>query len=298
MKAALVDAFPTVPDWDVSSEIDLATISGCYGAYVVPHVFGMPLRYGVDRWPVCDPEKKLSVKEIEELDVERLLEGPFIEDLFHQMDVIESGWGKIHGFLNWQGVLNNAFHIRGQDIFLDMKDKPDFVHRFFSAITEVMIRLAKRVQGRQRKSGFYIDQFSVSNCTMNMVSPEMYREFVLPYDRRIARGFERFGVHTCNWDVTPYVEVLKELPDLGYLDMGMMSDMTRVRTLFPETRRAMMYSPTQLEDAPLETIRRDMEKVYHQLAPCDMVMADVQASTPDRRVNELLDVCRDLETGV
>jgi hypothetical protein len=179
-----------------------------------------------------------------------------------------------------------------------MKDKPDFVHRFFSAITEVMIRLAKRVQGRQRKSGFYIDQFSVSNCTMNMVSPEMYREFVLPYDRRIARGFERFGVHTCNWDVTPYVEVLKELPDLGYLDMGMMSDMARVRTLFPETRRAMMYSPTQLEDAPLETIRRDMEKVYHQLAPCDMVMADVQASTPDRRVNELLDVCRDLETGV
>lgn len=298
MKAALVDAFPTVPDWDVSSEIDLATISGCYGAYVVPHVFGMALRYGVDRWPVCDPEKKLSVKEIEELDVERLLEGPFIEDLFHQMDVIESGWGKIHGYLNWQGVLNNAFHIRGQDIFLDMNDKPDFVHRFFSVITEVMIRLAKRVQGRQRKSGFYIDQFSVSNCTMNMVSPEMYREFVLPYDRRIARSFERFGVHTCNWDVTPYVEVLKELPDLGYLDMGMMSDMARVRTLFPETRRAVMYSPTQLEDAPLETIRRDMEKVYHQLAPCDMVMADVQASTPDRRVNELLDVCRDLETGV
>jgi hypothetical protein len=298
MKAALVDAFPTVPDWDVSSEIDLATISGCYGAYVVPHVFGMPLRYGVDQWPVCDPEKKLSVKEIEELDVERLLEGPFIEDLFHQMDVIESGWGKIHGFLNWQGVLNNAFHIRGQDIFLDMNDKPDFVHCFFSAITEVMIRLAKRVQGRQRKSGFYVDQFSVSNCTMNMISPEMYREFVLPYDRRIAGSFERFGVHTCKWDVTPYVEVLKELPDLGYLDMGMMSDMARVRTMFPETRRAVMYSPTQLEDAPLETIRRDMEKVYHELAPCDMVMADVQASTPDRRVNELLDVCRDLETGV
>ena len=297
MKAELVEAFPTVSYWDLSYEDDLATISGCYGAYVVPKVFGIPLRYAADRWPVFDPEKKLSVKEIERLDGEKLLEGPFVEELFQQMDIIESEWGKIQGYVNWQGVLNNAFHIRGQDIFLDIYDKPEFVHRFFSSICEVMIRLAKMVQERQRKSGFYIDQFSVSNCTVNMVSPEVYREFVFPYDKRIALSFERFGVHTCNWDITSYIELLKELPNLGYLDMGMMSDMAKVRKMFPGTRRAVMYSPTKLEDAPLETIRGDMVEVYHELAPCDIVMADIQASTPNGRVNELLEICRDLESG-
>lgn len=297
MKAELVEAFPTVSYWDISYKDDLATISGCYGAYLIPKVFGIPLRYAADHWPVLDPGKKLSVKEIERVDGEKLLESPFVEDLFQQMDTIESEWGKIHGYLNWQGVLNNAFHIRGQDIFFDIYDKPEFVHDFFSSICEVMIRLAKMVQERQRKSGFYINQFSVSNCTVNMVSPKAYREFVFPYDKRVALSFERFGIHTCNWDITPYIEVLKEVPNVGYLDMGMMSDMVKVKETFPGARRAVMYWPTKLQDSPLETIGRDMGEIYHELAPCDVVMADIQASTPDRRVNELLQICRDLESG-
>jgi hypothetical protein len=297
MKAVLVDAFPAVTYWDLSNEDDLATISGCYGAYVIAQVFGLPLRYAPDRWPVLEPGNTLCVQEIEQLDVETLLQGPVVEELFGQIDIIESEWGKIHGYLNWQGVLNNAFQIRGQDIFLDMVDKPKFIHNFFSPISQVLIRLAKMIQERQRKSGFYINQFSVSNCTLNMISPEMYRELVFPYDTRIAHSFERFGVHTCNWDITPYIDVLRELPKLGYLDMGMDSDMARVKRTFPETRRAVMYWPTKLQNATIETIRSDMKKIYQELSPCDIVMADIQSSTPDTRVNELLEICRSLESA-
>lgn len=296
MKAELARAFPTVPYWNLSYEDDLATLSGCYGAYVIPQVFGLPLHYAADRWPVVAPDRKLSIKEIESLDIERLLESPFVEELFHQMDIIESEWGKVHGYVNWQGVLNNAFHIRGQDIFTDVYERPNFVHNFFLVICDVMIRLSKMVQERQRKSGFYVNQFSVSNCVVNMISPQMYREFVFPHDRRIALSFERFGVHTCNWNITPYIEILKDLPNLGYLDMGVMSDMAKVKEMFPETRRAVMYSPITLQDASLEILSRDMEKVYFELSPCDIVMADIQASTSDKRVNALLEICGNLES--
>ena len=105
----------------------------------------------------------------------------------------------------------------------------------------------------------------------------------------------RFGVHTCNWDVTPYIEVLSELPKLGYLDMGMMSDMRRVRETFPDTYRAVLYSPVKLQEGTLEEIRADAEKIYQDLGPCDLVMADIQASTPDQRVRDLLDACADVE---
>jgi hypothetical protein len=296
MKAELVKTFPTVSYWNLSYEDDLATISGCYGAYLIPQVFGLPLHYGSERWPVVGPEKKLSIEEIEKLQIEKLLQGPFVDELFHQMDIIEKEWGKIHGYLNWQGVLNNAFHLRGQDIFLDIYERPDFVHHFFLLICEVMIRLARRVQERQRKSGFYINQFSVSNCVVNMVSPKTYGEFIFPHDKRIALSFERFGVHTCNWNITPYLEVLKELPNLGYLDMGLMSDLVKMKEMFPETRRAVMYSPVTLQDAPMETIRQDMQKILYELSPCDIVMADIQATTPDQRVRELLEICRELES--
>ena len=297
MKKELVKAFPTVFYWDLSRDDDCATVSGCYGAYVIPHLFGIPLIYASDQWPNLKDGEKLSVQEIERLDASKILSGPLVEELFKQMEIIDSEWGMVHGYLNWQGILNNAFNIRGEEIFLDIYDRPDFVCRFFSVICEVMIRFGKMVQEKQRESGFYINQMSVSNCVVNMISPEQYREFVYPYDRKIAESFERFGVHTCNWNITPYIDVLRELPKLGYLDMGIMSDMPKVKRLFPDTRRAVMYSPVTLHDESIEIIKRDMENIYRELSPCDVVMADVRWDTPDEKVNELLEICRGLESG-
>jgi hypothetical protein len=294
MKAELMRAFPSVSYWDPEDDRDLATISGIYGAYPIPHAFGIPLVYREDRWPALDPQRKLSLEEIERLEADRILQSPVVEDIFGQMDIIEQQWGTIHGYLNWQGVLNNAFNLRGQEIFLDMFDKPDLVRHFFTVITEVMISLARKVQKRQRSSGFIVDQLSVSNCVMNMISPENYAEFLRPFDTRIARSFQRFGVHTCNWDVTPYIEVLKELPKLGYLDMGMMSDMQRVRATFPDTYRAVLYSPVKLQEGSLSDIRRDMERIYNDLGPCDLVMADIQSTTADERVQGLLETCEQI----
>jgi len=296
MKKELCHRFPSVSYWNEDNKDDLATISGCYGAYVISMVFGFPLLYGEDRWPEIDnKKKKLSVEEIEKLDVNKILSSPFVEEIFHQMDIIEAEWGKIHGYLNWQGVLNNAFHLRGEDIFTDFYNRPNLVHHFFSIISDLMIRLAQRVQRRQGESGFYVNHFCVSNCTVNMVSPQIYREFLLPYDKKIAESFERFGVHTCNWDVTPYLEEIKNLPKVGYLDMGIMSDLKKVKKMFPDTRRAVMYSPVRLQEVSLNELKKDMEKIYIELSPCDIVMADVEATTDDKRVNELLDICRSLE---
>jgi hypothetical protein len=161
-------------------------------------------------------------------------------------------------------------------------------------ITEVTIKLAQRVQERQRISGFAVDQLSVANCVVNMISPHTYAEFVRPFDAQIAESFEGFGVHTCEWDITPYIEVLAELPKLGYLDMGMMSDLRRVRETFSETYRAVLYDLVKLEKGSLEKIRADMEKIYQDLAPCDVVLVAIQASTPDERVKALIGICADI----
>jgi len=295
MKEELCSAFPSVTYWNLDYEDDLWTLSGCYGAYVIPWIFGCSLQYAPDRWPVIATKSTFSLQDVETLTVDSLFSSAPVEKLFRQMDIIESKSGKIHGYLNWQGVLNNALHLRGQSIFLDMVDSPDLVHNFFSLICAVMITLAQRVQERQRRSGFYVNHLCVSNCTVNMISPQNYRDFVLPYDKKIAESFERFGVHTCNWDVTPYLEELHKLPKVGYLDMGTASNMEKAKILFPEARRAVLYSPVKLQEAPIEEIQKDMERIYEELSPCDVVMADIQATTPDSRVNDLLQICWILE---
>lgn len=295
MKTELLRAFPEVPYWRAEDDRDLSTISGVFGAYPVPHMFGIPLRYYPDKWPELEPTRKLSIEEIEALTPESVLDSPVLEELFRQMESIAREWGPIHGYVNWQGVLNNAFSIRGSEIFVDIYERPAFVHRFLDLIADVMIGAARRVQARQRESGFEIDQFSVSNCVVNMISPDDYATFVAPRDARIAGYFDYFGVHTCNWNITPYIEPLSSLPSVGYLDMGIESDLPRVRATFPDTRRAVMYSPWRLHQAPIDEIRADMEAIYQGLAPCDIVMADIQSDTPDSRVKELLAICRELE---
>ena len=102
MKEELVRAFPSVSYWDLSRNDDLATISGCYGSYLIAHAFGLDLRYGSNTWPALSPEK-LSIRQIESLDVQQIMNHPVIEELFRQMDIIEREWGTIHGYMSWQG---------------------------------------------------------------------------------------------------------------------------------------------------------------------------------------------------
>ena len=295
MKRELHRAFPEVPEWSSSSADDTWTLSGAHGACVIPQLFGCVVRYAPDAWPTIERRPRLGLEELASLDPDRLLASPLVDDLERQMDVIQAEAGRIHGYLNWQGVLNNAFHVYGQAIFLEMRDQPELVDRFLAVVCNVMVALVRRVQARQRESGFDIDQLDVSNCVVNMISPADYRRFVFPYDRQIALSFARFGVHTCNWDVTPYLDALSELPNVGYLDMGMMSDLRRVRELFPRARRAVLYSPVRLQEAPLHEIQADIKRVWRDLAPCDVVVADIQPTTPDSRVHELLAICCDLE---
>ncbi len=290
MKEELLRRFPDVGQWDREDLSDVATISGCYGAYLIPYACGLPLRFAPDRYPVLESGPKLETPD--QIKVDEILRGPVVEDLLRQIDLIGRKWGPAAGYLNWQGVLNNAFHLRGYRIFLDLYDDPALAGGFFEKITDLMVRMAKLLQEAQRRTGFMVDHMSISNCVINMISPEDYKRFLLRYDARIADSFPAFGVHTCNWNVTPYLEVLRMLPKVGYIDMGISSDMARVRRVFPEPRRALIYPPVWLEQKSPEELRADLQRIRKDLAPCDIVMADIAWSTADDRVRLFASLCR------
>jgi hypothetical protein len=290
MRAELQRAFPDTDQWSGDEARDVNTIAGCFGVGVLPSVFGMPLRYYADRWPHPEPGCELSDAAVEALDPECLLASTFVQELLEQIESMARRWGPVHGDLNWQGVLNTAFLLRGQQIFLDMAERPELAARLFDVITETTIRLAQTVQKRQRQSGFAIDWMCVSNCTLSMISPAMYRRMLLPFDARIAHSFDRFGVHTCNWDATPYLPALRELPAMGYLDMGGVTDLTQAKALFPDARRAVLFTVRNLHDP--EEARVFLQRVWRELAPCEVVVADIPWDMPDETVRRFLQLAR------
>jgi hypothetical protein len=299
MKRELNTTFPMVLDFQVKMEDGIertcATISGVHGIMLVPMLYGIEPLYRVDRWPDAKEGMHIDKARLEHLKPFDLHTHPIMVQLSQQMDTIEERWGEIRGHLNYQGVLNVAMKVRGSEIFLDMYDDPDFARSFFDHIAHTIESVSKLVQQRQRRSGFGVNQLSMSNCVVNMVSPQQYEEFILPHDLRLSKEYERFGVHTCNWDVTPYLDALRRIEKMGYLDTGMTADLVRIREMFPDARRAVLYGPVELENKTLSEIREDIERLAAEYAPCDIVMADVESTTPDSRILDFLRIVEETE---
>ena len=297
MKKELNRQFPDLCLGGPNPEETPATLDGVHGALVVPMIFGVRPEYYPDNWPAPKPGV-MTEAEVEALEVPELSGVSVFAQLVEQMDTIEREFGRIEGFINWQGVLNTAFRLRGHEIFIDLLEKTSLARHLFDVISKTMIEGARFVYARQARTGVIVRHFSVSNCVVNMVSPALYREHLMPYDRRISDAFEHFGIHNCAWNVDPYVADYASIRTLGYVDMGLESDLVRAKEICPDTRRAIMYTPTDLAAKPEERIWGDLVRIRRELSPCDVVAADIETDTPEERVRMFADMARKtLEAG-
>jgi hypothetical protein len=121
---------------------------------------------------------------------------------------------KSHSFLpvgitDCQGPLTTANQLMGYDslIYL-MADHPTAAHELMDKIAEATIawvKRQKRVIGEPRDSCFWDQQVFTgrhagvwfSDDDASLMSPQMYREFVVPYNSRILTAFGGGCIHFC-----------------------------------------------------------------------------------------------------
>ena len=293
MRRLLRRTFPDLALSDVGPEAPPATLDAVHGGVFVARLFDIPVEYYPHNWPAAqlvflEPDiiAKLVPPDLEHV--------PVFAQVLEQMDTIERISGRIEGYLNWQGVLNNAFRIRGPEILMDLVADPSLAHHLFEVVTATMIDGMQRIYARQRRSGVIVRHATVSNCLVNMVSPETYSEHLLPYDRKIREAFDLFGVHNCAWNVDPYIDAYASIPGLGYVDMGIRSNLAHARKMCPEARRAIMYTPMDLVNKSPEALRDDLVRIGREIAPCDIVLADIDHETPDERVRLFAQLCAEV----
>ena len=91
-------------------------LTGLYGASSIAAIYGVPIRYDTEQWPTSE-HHYFSDEEVDSLAPPDLDQNPFFKTLMDQIDRIGEEEGQIYGFMNWQGVLNNAQRLRGQEIW-------------------------------------------------------------------------------------------------------------------------------------------------------------------------------------
>ena len=217
MRAELARRFPgtRIGGIDRSGPLDLLT--GTYGACSVAAIFGIPIFYAADNWPNC-AHRYLDDEAVDALAPPNLDRNAFFQELMRQVDWIAAREGRAEGFLNWQGVLNNAYRLRGEQLFYDMVEAPDRARNLFECVTTTMLDAAMRLHAQQRETGVCVNFFTVSNCLVNMVSPAQYQDLLLPFDQRIAEAYGCIGIHNCAWTADPYIEHYAAVPHLAYVD--------------------------------------------------------------------------------
>lgn len=266
-------------------------LSGLLGTCWMPHLFGQELQYFSDNWPAGKGDPYADNAKVDAVEPLELDNNPVFQNLLRQCDRIETLTGSLGGQLNWQGVLNTAFRLRGQQIFLDLIDSPQRAHRLFECITTTMVDGMKKLYERQRRAGVDYQFGSTANCVVNMLSPELYVEHLLPFDLRLRSAFESFGLHNCAWVVDPYLDAYANIPALGYIDMGVTSDLVKAKRLFPDARRTVLYTAMELGGKSEREIREDFVRIAREYAPCDVGLPNIDVHIPDERVEFVLDLC-------
>jgi len=293
MKQTLNDHFPSLRLGGEAPESIGGTISVAYGTANFSSLFDVEVHWMDDNWPAGFPGE-MTTEVAKKMKVPDFDTHPYAQELFAQMDQIAARWGKVEGVLNMQGILNNAFRIRGQEIFIDLIEDPALAHHIFSVVCDTLIAFTQRVYAKQAASGVEKEIFVTSNCVVNMIDGDMYEEFILPYDKKLAQAFKYFGIHNCAWNVDAYINGYSQIDKLGYLDFGIESDLERIAKTFPKARRCMMYSPVDLENKSLEEIRDDLQRVHDTLTPCEIIMTDIEDTCPDQRVVDFYEIAADI----
>jgi hypothetical protein len=104
-----------------------------------------------------------------------------------------------------QSAFNSAHLIRGNDILTDFYDQPDAVDALLDRVTDYMIAITKHTKAMISNDQEWFYDWGclwkgaarISNCSMQMISPQLYRDHVLPRDIRFFNSVGGGRMHYC-----------------------------------------------------------------------------------------------------
>jgi hypothetical protein len=126
-----------------------------------------------------------------------------------------------------QGPLDIAELMWGGDMFYAMYDEPELVHAFLSLITETFIAFMKRWQTifplhpeiNCYKFYHYLGGILLRCDSAMNLSPDLYREYAVPYDTRLYEQFGGGAMHFCGKG-DHYIEVLSSVKGLTGVNLA------------------------------------------------------------------------------
>ena len=270
------------------------------GGFVIPALLGAEIKFEPNAAPQPLP-KKLTAEEIETFEKPDFRTTWPMSELIAQMDALEAEWGYVVGDMNTDGLLNAAYHFYGQDLFADFYLAPERVRRFLELIGELIVDVALYVRKHTGSCSISVNRmvehvdprlFLHANCSVQMISPNSYREMHLPVELRMAERIQPFGVHHCGDNLHRIAPVYAELP-ATFFGVGWGSDVASCRESLPDAFFNLRLSPVRMLQCTPPEIAEDTEKLLLAAGPLEQAgvcCINMDYGTPDDNIFAMFEV--------
>jgi len=182
----------------------------------------------------------------------------YFEEKRHHEDFMGKPVGKssMDG-IRTDGPFTVAVSLRGvTELCTDIYEDPKYVHDLLDFITTATIIRIKAVS-RFTKTNFPVQEWEFADDSIELLSDEMYKEFVLPYHKRLVKTFSKGGpnsIHLCG-KAQHHFKTLKEELNIGTFDTGFPTDLARARKeLGPDVLLRGNIHPELLRSGPKKKI--------------------------------------------
>ncbi|MHC4617735.1 MAG: uroporphyrinogen decarboxylase family protein [Planctomycetota bacterium] len=254
------------PGEDRDRELPVVGAVHLAAGYLLSEMLGCKVKYKEDGPPqvLCAKMDDLNIS------ADAAFESAAYKKFERLKESLKTKYGYLTGDVNWGGILNIGLDLRGENLFMDMFDKPNEVKQFLGEIARVIERFTQGLQKETGSTSVSVNRnvrhlepavFLHSECSHTMISVEDYKKFLLTYDEQWSEKYRPFGIHFCGKDPDRYAEVFAELGRVDFLDVGWGGDVAKLRQHLPNTFLNIRLSPVEIIEQSASEINATIRKL-------------------------------------
>lgn len=276
--------------------------------YLHSEILGCKIIYEPDNSPQVI-SMGLDAEGIAEIKAPELDKSPVWARTQRQIDWLLEKYGRVETNVNLMGIQNIAMDLMGQDLFLAYYTDEDAVRGLLNEIYLLTRDIGKRFRSLSRDNSGGVtaivrevmpECYLTSNCSVEMISNELYEDFLLAYDQKLANDFGCFGVHHCGKTMEHVAEGYSKIKGLRFAEVGAGSDLAAVRRVFPALALNARYSPAKLMNESEDEIFENVKALYERgrdPAGRDILSIScvgIDDNVSDENIRAFLKACRGL----
>ncbi len=246
----------------------------------------------------------LDEETIEDFCLGDITQHPLWKNMVSQLSYLKDTYGRAEIYTNLMGIQNLAMDLMGQELMVAYYTAPDELEELLTSLTDMSIQVAKYFQSFTSDISGGVtaiirkdmpDCYVTSNCSVEMISQDLYEQFLLKHDQRLADELGCFGIHHCGKTMEHVVNGYAKIKGLKFAEVGAGSDLAAVRAALPNVFLNARYSPARLLNASEEEIRSEVAALHaagNSPAGFSISCVGIDDQAEDKKILAFLDACK------